>query len=124
MKHKPLSSEKSESGVTAQREPLRTIVKEIVQTARPERVILFGSRAMGTAKQESDFDLLVVVPNIQNERQVSRRIYRTLLEKKVGVAVDLIVVGAEKLMRHRGNPYFIYREALTQGKVLYERKRV
>jgi predicted nucleotidyltransferase len=104
----------------AQREPLRTIVETIVQIASPKRVILFGSRAKGTAGQESDYDLLVVVPFLQNEREVSRRVYRALLEKKVGAAVDLIVVGARTLQQHATSPYFIYRQALDEGKVLYE----
>jgi len=64
-----------------QSQHLQAIVEAIVRTAHPERVILFGSRAKGTMRAESDYDILVVVHGVQNEREVSRRIYRALLDE-------------------------------------------
>ncbi|HEC34000.1 MAG TPA: nucleotidyltransferase domain-containing protein [Chloroflexi bacterium] len=103
---------------------LRTIVETIVQVARPERVILFGSRAKGTAQEVSDYDFLVVMREVQNEREVSRRIYRALLERRAGAAVDVVVVNAATLERHRENPFYIYRQALQEGRVFYDHGRV
>ena len=40
---------------------LAEITRRLVETYRPERVYLFGSRARGTAGADSDYDLLVVV---------------------------------------------------------------
>ena len=40
---------------------IKNVVQKIVQTFRPERVVLFGSFARQTAGQDSDVDLLVVV---------------------------------------------------------------
>jgi predicted nucleotidyltransferase len=100
---------------------LETIVETIIEEADPERVILFGSRAKGAAQEESDYDFMVVVRGIQNEREVSRRIYRALLERRVGVAVDVVVVDAGTLERHRESPFFIYRQALREGTVFYDR---
>jgi predicted nucleotidyltransferase len=102
--------------------PLSEIVQVIVEVAHPEQVILFGSRARGTASEDSDYDLLVIVPDVQNEREVSRRVYRALLERKIGAAVDVIVVGAEKLRQHRENPFYIYRQALREGSVFYDHR--
>jgi predicted nucleotidyltransferase len=101
-------------------QPLQTIVDIIVEETNPEQVILFGSRAKGTAQEESDYDFLVVVRVAQNEREISRRVYRTLLEAKVGVAVDIVVTSAGTLERHRENPFFVYRQALQEGRVLYD----
>lgn len=103
---------------------LRAIVETIVQVAQPEQVILFGSRAKGTAYEESDYDFLVVMRDVQNEREVSRRIYRALLERRAGAAVDVVVVDAGALERHRENPFYIYRQALQEGRVFYEHGRV
>jgi uncharacterized protein len=103
---------------------LDTLVEIIAQTADPDQIILFGSRAQGTAGTESDYDFLVVVPDVKNERHVSRRIYRALLDQHVGAAVDVIVVDAEKLAQHRHTLGLIYRQALAEGKVYYDRTRV
>jgi predicted nucleotidyltransferase len=103
---------------------LWNIVETIVQVAQPERVILFGSRAKGTARDESDYDFLVVVRDIRNEREVSRRIYRALLDKRVGAAVDVVVVNAGTLEKHKESPYYIYHQALQKGRVFYDRRGV
>ena len=42
---------------------LAEIVRRLVEAYRPDRIYLFGSRARGTAGAESDYDLLVVVPD-------------------------------------------------------------
>jgi len=100
---------------------LDTLVEIIAQTADPDQIILFGSRAQGTAGTESDYDFLVVVPGVKNERHVSRRIYRALLDQHVGAAVDVIVVDAAKLAQHRDTPGLIYQHALMEGRVCYDR---
>ncbi|MFQ5813640.1 MAG: nucleotidyltransferase domain-containing protein [Anaerolineae bacterium] len=107
-----------------QSQRLQAIVETIVQVARPERVILFGSRATGMAQSESDYDFLVVVRGIRNEREVSRRIYRALLDKRVGAAVDVVVVNTGTLEQHKESPFYVYRQALQEGKVFYDRGRV
>jgi len=99
---------------------LQAIVDTILQVARPERIILFGSRAQVRAQAESDYDFLVVVRGIRNEREVSRRIYRALLDNKVGVAVDVVVVNAGTLEQHKDSPFYVYRQALREGRVFYE----
>ncbi len=98
----------------------QAIVETIVRVAQPERVILFGSRAKGTAQAGSDYDFLVVVRGVRNEREVSRRIYRALLDERVGVAVDVVVVDVDTLERRRESPFYIYRQALQEGRVAYE----
>lgn len=109
------------ANVSKSQDPLEKIVQEIIRVAEPNRVILFGSQARGDAGPASDYDFLVVVRNVRNEREISRRIYRALLERKVGVAVDAIVVDEETLSQHRASPFFIYRQALAEGQILYER---
>jgi uncharacterized protein len=109
------------TGLDLQRDVLGKIVQEIIRVAQPDRVILFGSRARGTAESESDYDFLVVVSDVSDERDISRRIYRALLDQKTGVAVDALVVTSKKLIQHAASPYYIYRQALREGQTLYER---
>ena len=42
---------------------IKNAVQKIVKTFRPERVVLFGSFARQSAGQDSDVDLLVVLPH-------------------------------------------------------------
>jgi len=42
---------------------LDNLLEHLVAVYRPEAIYLFGSRAMGGARADSDYDLLVVVPD-------------------------------------------------------------
>jgi len=46
-----------------QRKAIRRFVTELAGKFRPDRVVLFGSRAGGASKDDSDVDLLVVMPH-------------------------------------------------------------
>lgn len=69
---------------------LAEIVRRLAQAYRPERIYLFGSRARGDVGADSDYDLLVVVPDdAPPERRRSRLAYEVLWE--TGVAADVLV---------------------------------
>jgi predicted nucleotidyltransferase len=49
---------------------LAEIVRRLVEAYEPERIYLFGSKARGDAGPDSDFDLIVIVPDdAPSERQ-------------------------------------------------------
>ncbi len=98
---------------------LERLTKRIVQFEQPEKIILFGSQAQGTATEDSDFDLLVIsrstLPRYQREVRLTRRLFGS------GLAFDLLVLTPDELeQRVRANGPFL-REILSSGKVLYER---
>lgn len=69
---------------------LREVVRRIVAAYQPQRVYLFGSIARGDADPDSDYDLLVVVPDdAALARRRSRLAYETL--RGTGVAADVLV---------------------------------
>lgn len=43
--------------------PLERAIARVVQTMRPEAIYLFGSHARGDSNADSDYDLLVIVPD-------------------------------------------------------------
>jgi predicted nucleotidyltransferase len=58
---------------------LREIVRRIADAYHPLRIYLFGSKARGTAGSDSDYDLLVVVPDdAPPELKKSKLAYRAL----------------------------------------------
>jgi predicted nucleotidyltransferase len=55
---------------------LHSILVRVLELYRPERVYLFGSRARGDHRDDSDFDLLAVLPDDADEERLrSRRFY-------------------------------------------------
>ena len=67
------------------------IVERLVAAYQPERIYLFGSKARGDWGPDSDFDLMVVVPDsAPPERQRSRLAYEKLWG--TGTAADVLVV--------------------------------
>jgi len=70
--------------------PLAEVVRRLVEAYRPEHIYLFGSVARGDAGPDSDYDLLVVVPDdAPAERRRSRLAYEVL--RGTGTAVDVLV---------------------------------
>lgn len=97
------------------------VVQRIVAAFRPVRVILFGSRARGTAKTTSDVDLLVVLPEVADKRRAAVEMLRAVGD--LLVATDIVVSTPEELA-HRGQTKgSVLRAALREGKVVYESAR-
>ena len=58
---------------------LAETVRRLVEAYQPERIYLFGSKARGDASPDSDYDLMVVVPNdAPTERRQSHLAYERL----------------------------------------------
>jgi len=69
---------------------LAEAVRRLVDAYQPERIYLFGSVARGDAGADSDYDLLLVVPDdAPPEKRRSRLAYEAL--RGTGTAVDVLV---------------------------------
>jgi len=94
-------------------------VAAIVETARPDRVILFGSRARGVAEGDSDYDVCVLKRGVRRRRALAQEIYCSLLG--LGVAVDVIVETPARFEKLKDNPFLVYAAIARDGRVVYER---
>ena len=54
---------------------LETLVRRIVELARPDRIVLFGSAARGEMGPDSDLDVLVVKSGVEHRRRLAQDIY-------------------------------------------------
>ena len=96
---------------------LNEIIRRIVETARPRKIILFGSAERGEMGPNSDLDLLVVMPSGVHRRNTARSIYRNLIG--VGFAADIVVVTEQDVERYRDNIGMVIKPAVEQGRLLY-----
>ena len=91
--------------------------KRIGEQFGAEKVILFGSHAEGTATEDSDVDLLVIVPF--EGRSVDQSV-KIRMELRPAFPVDLIVRTPEKVHQRIEMGDDFMRAILEEGKVLYE----
>lgn len=91
-------------------------VERIVREFAPQRVILFGSYAYGTPTDDSDVDLLVIMPF---EGQHVDKAVEILERVDPRFSIDLLVRTPEQVrQRLEWNDFFL-REVMERGQVLY-----
>jgi predicted nucleotidyltransferase len=98
---------------------LDEITRRIVDLARPEKIVLFGSQGRGTANEQSDIDLLVVAASDQPRPRRSVPLYLALSD--ILLPMDILVYTAEEVEEWQGVSQAFVTTALREGKVLYEK---
>ncbi len=82
-----------------------------------ERIILFGSRARGDARPDSDWDFLIIMPS--KERSIRRGIAVRKAARIHGIPIDFLVRTPAEVKE--GFP-MMADDILGEGKILYERR--
>jgi predicted nucleotidyltransferase len=96
---------------------LQELVRRVVESVHPLRIILFGSAARGEMGPNSDLDTLIVMEDQSDCRAVAKTIARRL--RGLGRATDVLVVRRSDLEQNADNPYLVIHTALSEGKELY-----
>lgn len=100
-----------------ERENIMQLSQAIVNGFQPEKIILFGSYAYGNPQNDSDVDLLVILPYKGSN---FRKIWEILNKVQPKFAIDLLVrTPVEIEQRLAWNDFFL-REIIEKGKVIYE----
>ena len=95
---------------------IRDFSDRIGREFHPERIILFGSYASGVPGEDSDVDLLVVMPH---EGRPSRQAAQILARVRPEFPVDLLVRSPETLVERMSLNDFFLRDIVENGVVLY-----
>lgn len=90
---------------------------KIVQCFHPHKVVLFGSYAYGSPTEDSDVDLLVIMPFDGKSAHKSAEIATKV---NPPFAVDILVRTPEEVKTRSELGDFFLREILQKGKILYE----
>lgn len=91
----------------------------LVATLRPCMVWLFGSRARGDARSDSDFDLLVVLPDDRPEGAYTHEAVAAPLVA-CGLGVDVVPCRWSVFIAQRAAGHGIVATAVREGRLLYE----
>lgn len=110
-------NDKNAAGMIPSETLLEEVVRRIVDSANPRRIILFGSAARGAMGPNSDLDLLIVMPEGVHRRRTSEKVFRAL--RGIGVSKDVVVVTEKDVADHRNNPSLVLKPALDEGRELY-----
>ena len=100
--------------------PIHDVVRRIVESARPEKIILFGSRARGSARRDSDFDLIVIKQTAESVAARDAALYLALAG--LNAPVDVMTYTPEEVEDWSSVPDAFITTAVREGRVLYERQ--
>ncbi|MFW6731441.1 MAG: nucleotidyltransferase family protein [Synechococcus sp.] len=102
------------------REAVEVALRSIAADPTVQALVIFGSRATGSARAESDLDLLVVerTPHLAGQAKVASwwRHFEPL--KLARLEVDLIVSGSADAARLAGSRWHVISEAARHGRVV------
>ena len=108
---------KHDIGMVVHETDLRDVIKSTLgDSVAIERIYLFGSRARGTFRMDSDVDLLVVVAGHYPHRervQMGTKIRRILAKRNIDA--DVLVVSSSEISAYADKRGSVIHEALKEG---------
>ena len=98
---------------------LKQVTEIIKQKAGSVRIVLFGSRARGDYTTSSDYDILIIIKNVKNEREITREIYKELYTQGVDLDIELTAVDENRWNNVKERFDLIYRNIDSEGIEIY-----
>jgi len=104
------------------KEVILIATKRLAEQFHPERIILFGSHARGTADEQSDVDFLVITEQAVKANRLHMMTEMDRALGGLGIAKDIVVLTPVEFEEEKDIPGTIARYAAKEGRLLYERK--
>jgi HEPN domain-containing protein/predicted nucleotidyltransferase len=96
---------------------LERVVDAIRDHISPELILLFGSRALGGARVDSDYDLMVVLRDGSDLERPRRDVCDAL--HTIGIGADVLVRSVSDYQRRQADPGFLDWLVSREGVLLY-----
>jgi len=96
----------------------RQAIRRIRAVAQPSKIILFGSYARGEATEDSDLDLMIILPGKPDKMAEIIRLRRAI--GALGVGVDVLVFSEDEAQRRGQVPGTVVYWANKEGRILYD----
>lgn len=97
---------------------LDEVVRRVLAVAKPDRIILFGSAAIGQMTKDSDIDLLIVEQSTENRHRESVEITDAIGD--VHYPVDVKVISTERFEATKDIVGGIAYPAHKYGRLIYQ----
>ena len=100
--------------------PAERVIKRIIRSYRPKKIIVFGSFARGDVHQGSDLDLVIIK---NTKERFLKRMDRILDLCDGEIAVEPLIYTEDEFERmlEEGNDFL--ETVVSEGKVVYERRK-
>ncbi len=96
------------------------IVRRIRLVAKPHKIVLFGSRARGEHRPDSDIDLLVIEDSALPRHRRSIPLYAALADLPLAVDTEVVVYTPAEVAEWSTADAAFVTTALREGSILYE----
>jgi len=93
--------------------------ERVAREFRPEKIVLFGSYAHGTPTEDSDVDVLVVMPLARGQRDV-RQAAAIRERVRASFPMDVIVRSPQQISRRLALGDGFIADVLRHGQLMYE----
>jgi predicted nucleotidyltransferase len=97
---------------------LSETVERLKTEFQPEEIYLFGSHAWGTPTEDSDVDLMVIVP-ASDERPIRRDQRAQKCLGRLAVPADVLVRTRGEVNRYKHLRASLFHQVLNRGRKLY-----
>jgi len=124
----PYLNVKNKAAINFMDENLKKIKETILEIAKEmnveiDRIVLFGSRARGDYRKDSDYDLLIVTKEkLDKERLIEFFGKIKVKLAKLHIPNDIVIKSLDSVMKEKEIKYTITSVAIEEGQIVWMKK--
>ena len=96
---------------------IKELCQQIIDLVHPKRIILFGSRARNDHSENSDYDLLIIMPDGIHRRKTAQLLYTSI--SNIKTPYDLVIASESDYINNASNIGLVYKSIHQDGIELY-----